>query len=313
MNGCFLENVKYYKSKDYVIISKGSFCYSNNFPRYYRMFDRDITRIIDLSEEDYCIDQYIVGNSWEPCSTEEIKRVNELLLKHNLGFSSCSHTVGDLVTINNFRRGSVIESIEHKNLIVVLDSVDKDFIYYQAKLTSESFEIKKGKFSRLNYKNWIILSSFSEEYSIMNHLLDERGYKSEEGKLVKLYYYILLDEESPRIYTTTDYPTSFGNNSNTRIYSTYRDAKKDLFIILVRNERGEDFINRMKNSRADKFYYLDENLTIKSCAYDDSNRKFLLEQVSKFNAFISEIEARDFSEFLKESAKVNYKPNNEFK
>ena len=77
MNGCFLENVKYYKSKDYVIISKGSFCYSNNFPRYYRMFDRDITRIIDLSEEDYCIDQYIVGNSWEPCSTEEIKRVND--------------------------------------------------------------------------------------------------------------------------------------------------------------------------------------------------------------------------------------------
>lgn len=313
MNGCFLEDGKYYKSKDYVIISEGRFCYSNNFPWYYKMFDRDITRIIDLSEEeDYCIDQYMVGNSWEPCNAEEIKRVNELLLKHNLGISS-SHTVGDLVTMDNFRRGSIIESVEHKNLIIVLDSIDKNFIYYQAKLTSESFEIKKGKFSRLDYKNWIILSSDSNEHSLMDHLLIESGYKSEEGKLVKLYYYILLNEESPTIYTTTDYPTSFGNNSNTRIYSTYKDAQKDLYIILDRNKRGEDFINRMKNSRADKFYYLDENLTIKSCNYDNSNKEFLLEQVSKFNAFVSEIEARDFSEFLKESAKVNYKLNNKFK
>lgn len=313
MNGCFLEDGKYYKSKDYVIISKGRFCYSDNFPWYYMMFDRDITRIIDSpSEEDYSIDQYIVGNSWEPCSAEEIERVNELLLKHNLGFSS-SHSVGDLVTIDNFRRGSIIESVEHKNLIIVLDSIDKNFIYYQAKLTLESFEIKKGKFSRLDYKDWVILGSCLEAHPLMSHLLNESGYKSEEGKLVKLYYYILLDEENPRIYSTTDYPTSFGNNSNTRIYSTYKDAQKDLYIILDRNKRGEDFINRMKNSRADKFYYLDENLIIKSCNYDNSNKGFLLEQVGKFNAFLSEIEARDFSEFLKESAKVNYKLNNKFK
>lgn len=111
MNGCFLEDGKYYKSKDYVIISKGRFCYTDNFPWYYMMFDRDITRIIDSpSEEDYSIDQYIVGNSWEPCSAEEIERVNELLLKHNLGFSS-SHSVGDLVTMDNFRRGSIVESV----------------------------------------------------------------------------------------------------------------------------------------------------------------------------------------------------------
>ena len=249
MNGCFLEDGKYYKSKDYVIISKGRFCYSDNFPWYYMMFDRDITRIIDSpSEEDYSIDQYIVGNSWEPCSAEEIERVNELLLKHNLGFSS-SHSVGDLVTIDNFRRGSIVESVEHKNLIVVLDSIDKNFIYYQAKLTLESFEIKKGKFSRLDYKDWVILGSDLEAHPLMSHLLNQSGYKSEEGKLVKLYYYI--SGESPRIYSTTDYPTSLGNNSNIRIYSTDRDAQKDLYIILDRNKRGEDFINKMKNSRAD--------------------------------------------------------------
>lgn len=311
MNGCFLEDGKYYKSKDYVIISKGRFDYFKNFPWYYKMFDRDITRIIDYPcEEDYTIDQYIVGNSWEPCSAEEIERVNELLLKHNLGFSS-SHSVGDLVTMDNFRRGSIVESVEHKNLIVVLDSIDKNFIYYQAKLTSESFEIKKGKFSRFDYKDWVILGSDLEAHPLMSHLLNQSGYKSEEGKLVKLYYYI--SGESPRIYPTTDYPTSLGNNSNIRIYSTYRDAQKDLYIILDRNKRGEDFINRMKNSHTDKFYYLDKNLVIKSCVYDDSNREFLLEQVSKFNAFVSEIEARDFRRFLKENSKVNNKLNNEFK
>lgn len=311
MNGCFLEDGKYYKSKDYVIISKGRFCYTDNFPWHYMMFDRDITRIIDSpSEEDYSIDQYIVGNSWEPCSAEEIERVNELLLKHNLGFSS-SHSVGDLVTIDNFRRGSIVESVEHKNLIVVLDSIDKNFIYYQAKLTLESFEIKKGKFSRLDYKDWVILGSDLEAHPLMSHLLNQSGYKSEEGKLVKLYYYI--SGESPRIYSTTDYPTSLGNNSNIRIYSTYRDAQKDLYIILDRNKRGEDFFNRMKNSHTDKFYYLDENLVIKSCVYDDSNREFLSEQVCKFNAFLSEIEARDFRRFLKENSKVNNKLNNEIR
>lgn len=120
MNGCFLEDGKYYKSKDYVIISKGRFDYFNNFPWYYKMFNRDVTRIIDSpSEKDYSIDQYIVGNNWEPCNAEEIKRVNELLLKHNLGFSS-SHTVGDLVTMDNFRRGSVIESVNIRILLLFL-------------------------------------------------------------------------------------------------------------------------------------------------------------------------------------------------
>lgn len=291
MNGCFLEDKKYYKSKDYVIISMGRFDYLKNFPWYYKMFDRDITRIIDHpSEEDYSIDQYIVGNNWEPCSAEEVKRVDELLIKNNLGFSSLS-AVNNLVVLENFKQGSLIESVDHENLIVVIDDVDEDFIYYQAKLTPDSLKINGGKLSRLHYKNWIIPSH--ESRTLMNHLLNESGYKLVGGKLAKLHYFI--STQTLRVQSVTNISLV---NKGVKVYPTYREAEKDLRLIEDRIRREKYFIDRMKGSGVGIFYYLDENLMIKSCVYSDSKRKFLSEQVSKFNAFCSELEASDFKKCI---------------
>lgn len=299
MNGCFLEDKKYYKSKDYVIISMGRFDYLKNFPWYYKMFDRDITRIIDCpSEEDYSINYYIVGNNWEPCNAEEIKRVNELLVKNNLGFSSLS-AVNNLVVLENFKQGSLIESVGHENFIIVLDKVDEDFVYYQARLTPESFEIKEGKLSRLDYKNWIIPSH--ESRTLMNHLLNESGYKLVGGKLAKLHYFI--STQTLRVQSVTNISLV---NEGVKVYPTYRDAEKDLRLIEDRIIREKYFIDRMKNSAAGIFYYLDKNLTIKSCVYSDSKRKFLSEQLSKFNAFCSELEALDFKKCLQNKLGSGY-------
>lgn len=306
-NGCFLEDKKCYKCEDFVIISTGTFDYIKNFPGHYVRFNKDITEIVDISEsENYSIDKYMIDNVWELCNTGEVQKIQELLLKNGIS----SPIIGDFVNLDNIKSGSLLSSVDYENTLIVFSRADDDFIYYQLILTPQSFKIEEGKLSRIDYKEWVVISD-SISKRVINHLLGESGYRI-DGKIVKLYYYI--SGESPKIYSTTDYPTSFGNNSNIRIYSTLRDAQKDLKIILDRNNREKDFISRLlRTLEPNNVYYLDENLVIRSCNYQGCTKEFLSEHIRGFNAFLSETEARDFRRFLKENAKVNYKLNNKIK